>query len=747
MPALITGDIISGLAVAIVALPLCLGIALASGAPLFSGLLSGAIGGLIIGILSGSQTSVSGPAAGLAAIVATQISALGSFQGFLTAVVLAGALQVALGLFRAGFIASFFPSSVIKGLLAAIGTILVLKQVPHVLGHDPDPVGDMSFTQSDGENTFSELLASMFDIQPGAALIGLGSLLLIFVWSRIKVLQASRFPVPVVVVLGGVIANELWIHLKSGWAISVSHRVQVPITNNLNDAMGLVTFPDWSTLQSPAIIGMAITLALVATLETLVNLEAIDRLDPRQRVSPPNRELLAQGVGNMTAGLLGGLPVTSVIVRSSVNIHSGNHTRLSAIFHGVLLLGSILLIPHVLNMIPLASLAAILIATGFKLASPQLFKQMWAEGKRQFLPFAITIASIVLLDLLKGILIGLGVSLSFVLYSNFKRPLNRTVEQHASGDVWRIELANQVGFFSRGALERALNDAPWGGHVLIDARNCDYIDPDILDLIFDFRTKAALARDIKLSVLGFKDHYPELPDEVHYVEHATPEVQSALSGGQVLALLQEGNQRFLKGRQLNRDYRRQVSATAPGQAPLAVVLSCMDSRAPVELIFDLGIGDAFSVRVAGNVAAPKVLGSLEYGCSVAGAKLLLVLGHTACGAVSAAVKFRAESQSALEATGCDNIGHVVRELDKSIDQHLAQNSSAKELTLTASDVDAVVRTNVLRTMAVVVTESSALELLIHEGKLLLVGGIYDVSTGNVEFFDEHGKPLAIPHAA
>jgi carbonic anhydrase/SulP family sulfate permease len=283
--------------------------------------------------------------------------------------------------------------------------------------------------------------------------------------------------------------------------------------------------------------------------------------------------------------------------------------------------------------------------------------------------------------------------------------------------------------------------------VLIDARNCDYIDPDILDLIHDFRTQVVPARQIELSVLGFKDHYPDLPDQVRYAEHATVDVQRSLSCEQVLALLQEGNRRFLTGRQLNRDYRRQVSATAPGQAPLAVVLSCMDSRAPIELVCDLGIGDAFSVRVAGNVAAPKVLGSLEYGCSVAGAKLLVVLGHTACGAVTAAVAFREEQRTALEATGCDNIDHVVRELDKSIDEHIAHYPHSHDAKKDDDYIDLVSRTNVLRTMAVIRSQSNALTALIEDDKLGLVGGIYDVRTGHVEFFDEQGRPVGASAAA
>lgn len=732
-------DLVSGLVVFLVALPLCLGIALASDAPLFSGLLTGVIGGIVVGVLSGSHTSVSGPAAGLTAVIAAQLAVLGSFPALLAAVFLAGVIQLGLGIARAGFIAAFFPSSVIKGLLAAIGVILILKQTPHLLGHDPDPVGEMEFRQMDGQNTLSELIATFFDVQPGASLVGLLSLVMLLVWDRVKLLKNSGVPVPLLVVLLGAGINSVWQAAGSSWTISQTHLVQVPVADNLQAAMSLLTFPDWSALLRPATYTAAITLAVVATLETLLNLEAVDRIDPQQRRSPPNRELLAQGIGNMTAGLLGGLPMTSVIIRSSVNINTRNSSRYSTIVHGLLLIGSVLLIPDLINRIPLASLAAILFVTGLKLASPQLIKQMWREGRRQFLPFVVTVAAIVAIDLLWGVVIGLVVSIFFILHSNFRRPLSRSLERHPGGDVVRIELANQVSFFSRATLERAFAEVPDNGHLLIDARNTTYIDPDILDLIHDFRREAAPARNIELSFLGLKEHYAELDDRIRYLDHATTDVQQALKSSEVLSLLREGNDRFRSGQQLTRDYRRQVSATAVGQAPLAVVLSCMDSRAPIEIVFDLGIGDAFSVRVAGNVVAPRILGSLEYGCVVAGAKLLLVLGHTSCGAVSAAVKLNQEHTSAVEATGCQHIDSLVEELNTAISVHQAPLPARGDAAAFQSYVDELARTNVLHSMRAIRGRSLALNQLIDSGALLLMGGIYDVRSGQVTLFDERGE--------
>jgi carbonic anhydrase/SulP family sulfate permease len=355
----------------------------------------------------------------------------------------------------------------------------------------------------------------------------------------------------------------------------------------------------------------------------LLSLEAIDKIDPQQRTSPPSRELLAQGIGNVAAGLIGGLPLTSVIVRSSVNINAGGKTKFAAVVHGILLLVSVALLPAWLNAIPLSCLAAILLVTGVKLISPALVKQMWSEGRYQFIPFAATIVAIVLTDLLIGILIGLAVSIGFILNSNMRRPMRRFVEKHLGGDVLHIELANQVSFLNRAALANVLDGVPRGGDVLLNAKNTHYIDPDVLDLIRDFKEQRGPARGVEVSLLGFRRKY-ELDDQIQYADYSTLELQHALTPQQVLQILKDGHERFRTGRRLTRDLARQVNATANGQHPLAVVLSCIDSRTPAELIFDLGVGDIFSVRIAGNIISRKVLASVEYGCAVAGAKLILV---------------------------------------------------------------------------------------------------------------------------
>ncbi len=725
-------DFTAGLVVFLVAIPLCLGIALASNAPLFSGLLAGVIGGIVVGALSGSHTSVSGPAAGLAAVVAAQISSLGSFETFLLAVVIGGLIQIVLGLIQAGFVAAFFPSAVIKGLLAAIGVLLILKQIPHVLGHDTDPEGDMSFLQPDHQNTFSEFGALFGDLHSGAAAIGLLSIALLVLWDRYQPLKKSAVPAPLVVVVLGIGLSLIFQQLGGRWLIEPSHLVQVPVAESLSGFCGFLRWPDFSQWTNPAVYSAGLTIAIVASLETLLNLQASDRLDPQQRKSPPSRELLAQGIGNVVVGLIGGIPITSVIIRSSVNISAGGRTKLATIVHGVLMLTCVMFLPVWLNQIPLSCLAAILLVTGIKLVSPALVSQMWREGRYQFIPFVVTVFSIVLTDLLIGILIGLAISVSFILHSNLRRPTRRIVEKHLGGDVIHLELANQVSFLNRAALDRELNDVPHGGHVLLDARQTVYMDPDVLSLIQDFKEQTGPARSVKVSLLGFRQKY-RLDDEILYVDYSNRELQDRLTPEQVLQIFKDGNERFRTGHRLTRDLGHQINATSEAQYPLAVVLSCIDSRTPTEMIFDLGLGDIFSVRIAGNITSEKVLGSLEYSCAVAGAKLILVIGHTRCGAVTAAVNFACSPETASQATGCQHLDRVVSDIQKSIDLETCQHVSTLTSDERQSYVDVVARRNVLSSIQTIISESDTLSKLIREGRISIVGGMYNIATGEIEF--------------
>jgi carbonic anhydrase/SulP family sulfate permease len=745
--ATIGGDLTAGLVVFLVALPLCLGIALASGAPLFSGLVAGVVGGIVVGALSGSHTSVSGPAAGLTAVVLARITALGSFDTFLLAVMLAGAMQIALGLLRTGALAAFVPTSVVKGLLAAIGIILVLKQFPHVLGHDRDPEGELAFEQPDQENTLTELVAIVDDFHIGAMVIGLTSLAVLYAWGASKKLSSSRVPVPIVIVVLGLVLQWAFDGMDAQWRVMGDHLVQVPIASEAGGLLALLETPDFSQLGNPKVYAAALTIAVVASLETLVNLQAIDKIDPLQRESPPSRELVAQGVGNMICGLAGGIPVTSVVIRGSVNVYSGAKTKVAAIFHGVLIASSVLLLPTLLNRIPLACLAAILLHTGAKLASPKLIKQMWAAGRDQFLPFAATLVAIVFTDLLVGLGLGMLVAMGFILARHSTRPVRQILEKHVGADVLHLVLPTQATFLNLRSVQRALEAVPRGGHVLIDASQCDFLDPDVAAMLTEYRDVTAPARSVQVSMVGFRDTQ-RFENEIQFVDYSTRELQDAMTPAQVLEVLADGNRRFAEDRRLDRDLVRHVGATARGQHPLAVVLSCIDSRTPAELVFDTGLGDIFSVRVAGNVLSRKVLGSMEYGTAVIGAKLIVVMGHTRCGAVTAAVDMLGKG-SAAEATGCEHLDHIVSNIQASFEPGVgaavAAVSPADKLAL----VDDCARGNVLHVVREVVASSGTIRRLVDEGKLAVVGVLYDVTSGRMEFMadDAIGLPGSTPAAA
>ena len=489
----LSSDIPASVVVFLVALPLCLGIALASGAPLFSGIIAGAVGGIVVAGFSKSALSVSGPAAGLTTIVLASIQSLGSFQAFTLAVMLAGLMQIVLGVVRAGTIGNYFPSSVIKGMLAAIGLTLILKQIPHAVGYDKDFVGDEGFFQADGENTFSEIINSLNFLQAGAIIICLTSLLILFLWES-RLIKGKKFaviiPAPLVVVAVGIALNEVFKGSFAALAISSEHLVSLPIASTLPDFFRQFSLPDFTFILNPKVWTVAVTLAIVASLESLLSIDAIDKLDPYKRTTPLNRELKSQGIGNMVSGFLGGLPVTSVIVRSSANVGSGAKSKMSAILHGLLLLFTALLIPTLLNKIPLASLAAILLSVGWKLAKPSLFRSMFRKGYDQFTPFIATITAILLTNLLQGILIGIGIGILFVLRSNFHHALFCANE----GNNYLIRLTRDVSFLNKALLRTTLSKIPDDSHVIIDGARSSFIDKDILETIDDFRESAVNRR-------------------------------------------------------------------------------------------------------------------------------------------------------------------------------------------------------------------------------------------------------------
>lgn len=482
-------DLPAGLVVFLVALPLCLGIALASGAPLFAGIIAGIAGGIVVGSLSGSSLSVSGPAAGLTVIVLNAIDVLDTYEVFLSAVVLAGVFQLILGYLKAGIIGHFFPVSVIKGMLAAIGLILILKQIPHAFGYDADPEGDQSFIQPDGENTFTELAQALNYSSTGAIIISVVSLIILILWAR-PVLKKYTFftlvPAPLVVVLFGVLMNWVFSKWMPELTLTGEHLVSLPVASDLQGFIGQFTFPDFSRLLDKQVIIAAITIAIIASLESLLSLDATDKLDPMKRIAPPSRELKAQGVGNIVSGLIGGIPVTAVIVRSSANVGSNAKSKTSAIFHGFLLIFTVAFIPGLLNLIPLSALAAILLMVGYKLTSPSLYKGIFAKGMDQFAPFIITILAILLTDLLVGILIGLVVGLFFVMKTNFHQAYIVTQDDKN----FLIILTKDVSFLNKASLRRKLEEIPPESYVIIDGTRSKFIDHDISETIEDFQETA-----------------------------------------------------------------------------------------------------------------------------------------------------------------------------------------------------------------------------------------------------------------
>jgi MFS superfamily sulfate permease-like transporter len=498
-------DLTSGLVVFLVALPLCLGVALASGAPLFSGIITGILGGLIVSRLSGSELMVSGPAAGLTAIVLAAITELGSFNVFLSAVVLAGLMQIGLRFARAGIIAYYFPSSVIKGMLAGIGLILILKQIPYALGLGIEVFESTGFLQPDGQTTFSAVFGAVRRVQPGALAISVLSLVILVLWDRPAMRPVKRAaPAPLVLVLLGVALNALFHAVAPALAIPSLGLVSLPVPQNVNDFLGQLAFPDFSQIGTKAVWTVAVTLALVASLETLLSLEATDKLDPYKRTASADRELLAQGIGNTIAGLVGGLPMTGVIVRSAANVDAGGRTRWASFFHGVFLLGAVATIPLLLNLIPLATLAAILLYTGFKLAHPRTLREAYRIGWSYLIPFVVTVAAILLTDLLIGIGVGVVVGTFFILRNNYRTPFFYHRDETADHKTVRITLSEDVSFLNKASILRLVNELPDHSVVTIDGTRSEHIDTDVVEILREFEQRAPL-KHITLRLVGIPD--------------------------------------------------------------------------------------------------------------------------------------------------------------------------------------------------------------------------------------------------
>lgn len=718
-------DLIASLVVTLIAIPLCLGIALASGAPLLSGLIAGIIGGIIVGFISQSHVSVSGPAAGMVGVVITGITQIGSFEGFLVATMIAGLLQILMGTLRVGFVADYIPANVIQGLLCAIGIVIILKQLPFAFGYFPQTAAVLESLKHSQEDIITQpLLHLLSHINLGATLISLMSISLLILWDKTALSKIKFMPAAVAIVLLSVLTNYLFgMFFPSLYLSNSSHLVSLPTLHSFSNLKDNVTLPNFSLLLSNHHIYIyAIIIAAVASLETLLNLEGAEKIDPHKRYCNRNKELIAQGIGNSLSGLLGGLPITSVIVRTSVNIEAGSQTKTSCILHGFFLLAIMLFIPNIINKIPLSALAAILIYSGYKLSRIRIYKAMYQEGFAHFFPFIVTIVSIIVTNLLNGVLIGLTVSLYYIFKYNSQAGLEKNEELHPEGKMLRLVFPEQASFLKKAAIIAELRAIPENRQVILDARNTDYIDYDILAVIRDFTENLAYQKNIHLKLLGFKSHY-EIPPRSDFNHVMTKKVQDNLTPSSVLSLLKAGNQRFINNQLIHRDLTGQVAATSDAQHPFAVILSCIDSRVPVEKVFDVGVGDIFVIRMAGNIVDENVVGSMEYACKIAGAKLIVIMGHKQCGAIKAA---------------CDGfvLGHIT-DIMKKIDPAIKLETITKDNRTSQNEsfVNNVTKNNVNLGQEKVFGMSEVINNMLLEKTVGIAKAIYDVKTGVVDFID------------
>ncbi|WP_432740372.1 carbonic anhydrase family protein [Methylobacter sp. G7] len=713
-------DLPAGIAVFLIAIPLSLGIALASGAPLFSGLIAGIISGIVVAPLSGSALGISGPTAGLAIIVWSAIDKLG-FNGFLLALVVAGIFQIIMGLSKAGVIAYYFPSSVINGMLSGMGFILFLKQIPHAMGYDRDYEGDTSFFQTDNYSSFSEL-AHMLDFSsPTAIMIALLSLAIIILWEQPFMKKFRFFQLfqgVLFAILIGTFINQGLHNFYPELALGGNHLVMIPVLKNTSDLLGQLHYPDFSQINNPSIYLTALTLAVVASIKTLLSVEAVDKMDPYKRVTSTNRELIIQGIGNACSGLIGGLPLAQVIVRSSINIQSGAKTKTSGIIYGLLLLFAVILIPVLINKIPLASLASVLLVVGYKLIRPKAFKIMYKAGMYHFIPFCVTILGMIFTDLLIGLAIGMITALFSILLENYKSGFYLN-ESHI-GNKTILRLSEHISFLNKANIQQTLEQLPDHSEVVIDATRSKYIDYDVYEIIENFKIEAQ-RKHIKLTIENLRGF--GVLEPVENARASTYDAQQALTPTTVLALLEEGNERFVNNLKSNRNLLEQINDTRQGQFPIAIILSCMDSRTSVELIFDQGLGDVFSARVAGNVINDDILGSMEYACKLAGSKLIVVLGHSHCGAI----------KGACANVELDHLSGLLHKIKPAVDAVQAEeygkiSASNNEL------VQKVADKNVRMTVEQIKSKSPLLNTLLKSGEIDIVGGMYDIETGKVKFY-------------
>lgn len=713
-------DFLASIVVFLVAIPLCLGVALATGAPIYSGLISGIAGGIIVGILSQSQLSVSGPSAAIVAILISAISQLQQFETVLLAIFLAGILQILAGYKKCGFFADYLPNNVIQGMLSAIGILLIIKQLPisFTITKNFAELKDVLIDSAEGIG-FHPLMNLSFHLNSGGMILTLMSLGGMLFLERTKIHLLQFLPGSIVVVLLGTLVNQWFIHEKSIFAQHIPLMVNIPEYDSLSHIWSNLAKPDWTQWLNPQVYFFAFLIAAVISLETLMNISATEKIDPKHQSVNKDQELFAQGIANAIAALFGGLPLSSVIVRTSVNIQSKAKTKLSTILHGLFLLISFCFIPQLLNQIPLCILSSILIFTGYKLTKPKIYISIYQQGINRFLPFIVTLISIVCLNLLLGIILGLITHLFFILRSNSQARIDIIQEIYPQGITNRLVLPQQATFLNKASLIAELKAIPRDSQLIIDARFTEFMDKEIMEYLEEFKEQQAPQRNISLNLIGFKKDYT-IHDHIDFINVTTYDAQSVLTPQDVLDILKQGNQRFLNDQIIHRSNMMDIQYTAQTQHPIAIVLGCIDSRVPVETIFDMTFGDLFCIRIAGNVVNDDILASIEYACHIMGAKLIVVLGHTRCGAVNAACQ-----QNVKE-------GHITQLLEK-----IKPAIEVQQQHFNKSDENGVIHLNIAHSILEIKHRSAIIENLIKHEKIGIVGAVYDVTSGHVQFSDYH----------
>ncbi|RHX77620.1 SulP family inorganic anion transporter [Leptospira yasudae] len=700
-------DLSSGLVVFLIALPLCIGIAFASGAPIISGLIGGIVGGIVVSMISKSPLSVSGPAAGLTVVVYDSIQTLGNFNDFLLALCIAGVFQIILGFLKAGILSNFFPSSVVKGMLAAIGAVLILKQIPHAVGYDMDYEGDMDFFQRDRENTFSEIWTAFARFTPGAVLLFTVSISVILFWEKLKLHKKFLIHGSLVAILAGVLLNEV---LRSfGFAIAVGpdHLIQPIRLESVADLVRDDYFPNLSQWKNQAIYIVAVKICVVASLETLLNLDAIEKSDPQRRIVSKNRELVAQGTGNLFSAILGGLPITSVVIRSSANLQAGARTRFSSFLHGLLILVSLILIPTWIARIPLASLAAVLLVVGYKLTDYKTLKAQYKKGTDQFLPFMATLIGIVFSDILIGIGIGALFSIFFIMRRNILNPYEFNKKDMAFGVEVKIDLSEDVSFLNKSSMLYKLEKVPNNAHLIIDGSKSKYIDPDVLEIIEDFKIVAE-SRNIKLEIIDVTSSYEKIKNKPLDVV-AQQDYQRLFDNNRIWV-----EEKLAK----DPDYFKNL---ALGQAPQYLLISCSDSRISVNEMTGTSAGELFVHRNIANLVIDtdmNLMSVLQYSVEVLKVKHIVVCGHYGCGGVKAAIdgKYHGLIDAWLR-----NIKQVYRINRKELSAILDENEKHERL------VELNVREQVYNLCMTTIVQNAWAQ----GNDLQLHGWVYDIKEGKI----------------